>query len=352
MWEGLCERPGSRPLNPPPHHNKKMAGGPAAAATALELYDPAWAPPAAGQQNVTGVLCHFSALLQALASCTSLARAVAGHREYLARTATGRAFYDYFWEAAPSGGRHAGAFAPGKEPGRRSAALLRALVADLRARRPAHRYGPAQESATEGLVLLLEMLEPPGPAPPQGHPITRLFMHRYEAQTICTRCRAAATPPLRDVAVQFNLFHHDAAHPTTPAEFGELLREQVSPLSGYECARCGPGGGARLHRLRMVPEVLVCVFNAYGARRARYFPPRFPLPGTEGALWYRWVAQVEHHGGLGGGHYQATALRKGGGVYRFSDEHWAPARGGPAPSVYAVFYHADGPGGRTGPAAA
>ena len=320
-------------------------------AGALEAYDPARAPEPFGLHN-TGVICHFNALLQALAGCTSVARAALRHRGYLARTRTGRAFHDFFWATVPAGRSAGGApFEAGVELGSRSARLLAALVADLRARRPAFLYGPSQESASEGLVLLLDMLDAPARrgGPPEENPIARLFYHRYEATVYCLACRAAVSEEL-DVAVQFNLFHFDSLSfpPATPEEFGDLIRGHVSPLEGYLCERCGARGrGVRRYRLRMVPEVLVCLFNLYGGagRARRYFPARLPLPGEGGGLlWYRWVAQIEHGGSLHGGHYVTAALRAGGRPFRFDDEAAVPTdRAGPAPNVYIVLYHADSP---------
>ncbi len=91
----------------------------------------------------------------------------------------------------------------------------------------------------------------------------------------------------------------------------------------------------------MVPEVLVCLFNLYGRdRAARYFPPRFPIPGCGGTrLVFRQVPQVEHVGGLGGGHYTARGLRAGGAVCAFNDAAVAASAFGPSPDVYMVFYH-------------
>ena len=350
----------------------------------LEVYDSALVPEPFGLYN-TGVICHFNALLQALVGCSSVVRAALRHRGYLARTRTGRAFHDFFWAAAP-GGRPPGSdpFEAGVEQGFRSARLLAALVADLRARRPTFHYGPSQESASEGLVLLLDMLDAPARrgSPPEENPIARLFYHRYVATVYCLECRAAVSEEL-DVAVQFNLFHFDSLPrpPATPEEFGDLIRGHVSPLEGYLCERCGARGrGIRRYRLRMVPEVLVCLFNLYGgagraprggaaapcrhtrgtassircstssrssgaaARGAgRYFPARFPLPGAGGgALWYRWIAQIEHGGSLLGGHYVTAALRAGGRPFRFDDDAFVPTdRAGPAPNVYIVLYHAD-----------
>ena len=315
----------------------------------LEVYDSALVPEPFGLYN-TGVICHFNALLQALVGCSSVVRAALRHRGYLARTRTGRAFHDFFWAAAP-GGRPPGSdpFEAGVEQGFRSARLLAALVADLRARRPTFHYGPSQESASEGLVLLLDMLDAPARrgSPPEENPIARLFYHRYVATVYCLECRAAVSEEL-DVAVQFNLFHFDSLPrpPATPEEFGDLIRGHVSPLEGYLCERCGARGrGIRRYRLRMVPEVLGCLFNLYGGagRARRYFPARFPLPGAGGgALWYRWIAQIEHGGSLLGGHYVTAALRAGGRPFRFDDDAFVPTdRAGPAPNVYIVLYHAD-----------
>lgn len=328
-----------------------------------ETYNPALVPPGALGFHNTGVICHKNGLLQALVSCSAVVRAAFGHRGYLARTATGRAFYDFVHAAVPAG-RPPGAepFGPPVEYERHSAAVLRALVEDLRARRPTTRYGPSQESASEGLVLLLDMIDDPNPAPVgteldaetgrevvvyEENPIARLFYHRYEARIYCKGCEAAVSEKL-DVAVQFNLFQYDflGRKPKTPAEFGEMLRSQVSSLEDYRCEKCGEkAGGLRHYRLRMVPEVLVCVFNLYDdsvVRVSRFFPTRVPFPGIKGSqMIFRQVAQVEQTGSRAGGHYTARALRGDGRVYHFDDTAASPSAFGPTPNVYLVFYHCE-----------
>jgi len=320
-----------------------------------ESYDPSFVPHQHGLNN-TGALCHLNSLLQGLAGCSAVVRAAFASRDYLGRTATGRAFYDFVYAAA------AGARPPGSAPLKEalpvdscSASLLQALVADLRLRRPGFRYGPNQESASEGLVLLLDMMDDPDPrllgdpetAAYEENPIARLFYHRYDARVFCRRCKACVSQEL-DVAIQFNLFYYDALSkkPRSPAEFGEMLRTHVSCLENYRCGECGEAaGGLRHYRLRMVPEVLVCLFDLYDdrcTRVARYFPTRVLFPGVGGAqLVYRQVSQVEQSGCRGGGHYVARSLRADGQVYRFDDASVAPSVFGPTPDVYMVFYHCE-----------
>ena len=113
-------------------------------------------------------------------------------------------------------------------------------------------------------------------------------------------------------------------------------------------------GGFRHYRLRMVPEILVCLFNLYAdgqPRASRYFPMRIPFPGiTGGHLVYRLTAQVEQFGVRAGGHYIARGLRADGKVYEFDDHAVAPSALGPTANVYMVFYHVEqlpGRGGQT-----
>lgn len=327
-----------------------------------ETYDPGFVPQRFGLNN-TGVICHLNSLLQGIVGCSAVVRAAAANRDYLGKTATGRAFYDFIWEAVPAS-RLAGSgpFTAGVALENRSPGVLHALVADLRARRPHFRYGPSQESASEGLVLLLDMIDDPSPEPVgvgvdektgaetlvyEENPIARLFYHRYQAVVYCKDCKKSVSEE-PDVAVQFNLFHFDGLKkkPRTPAEFGEMLRSQVSFLEDYRCEECGKkAGGFRHYLLRMVPEVLVTLFNLYRDRRAqtiRYVPTRIPFPGLRGTqLIYRQVAQVEHFGSCAGGHYIARGLRADGQVYRLDDSSAVLSVFGPSPDVYMVFYHSE-----------
>ena len=312
----------------------------------LETYDPGFVPQRRGLSNA-GAICHFNSLLQALISCSAVVRTTFRNRNYLGRTPTGRAFYD-FVHAAVEAARPRGSrpFEPTSAPVEHSSEkVLRALVADLRRRRPDFNYGPNQESVSEGLVLLLDMIDDPDPGH-EENPITRLFSHRYDARVFCKKCEACVSQE-PDGAAQFNLFYYDflQKRPRTPPEFGEMLRSHVSYLEDYWCERCGERpGGFRHYRLRMVPEILVCLFYLYTADRrvARYFPAWVSFPSIEGGEFvYRQVSQIEHSGHREGGHYVARGLRADGKVYTFNDLSVARSEFGPSPDVYMVVYHCD-----------
>lgn len=369
----------------------------------MEPFDPARVPAPFGLANV-GASCHFNALMQALSSCPAVVKAAADNRDFLGRTATGRAFYSFMRAVGESGGNPAFVVDPSH-----AARVLQALVQELRARRPAVRFGNSMESATEGLVLLLEMMEPPSgaagqpfaPASPSAteaelsaapaqasqvqfvHPLMNLFRFDVRERVLCRRCLEVDPPSKgitslrRDTRYQFHYFHYDHGAITTPEAFAKHLREHLVALDDYKCDKCCATGPARrcprcpegargpkcadcrrlpsskMYRMcdiRSVPTVIVVMFNQYGPHVTHYFPESFDLPGAPAAeggpevpLRFRQVAQVEHAGGLSGGHYWARGVRRRPdgelSTYRLNDASTDAAPFGPNPSVYSVFYH-------------
>ena len=322
--------------------------------TKLECFDAAACPPEFGLAN-PGVQCYFNSLLQALLSCSSFVGALRAPPNDLARTATGAALAALAAAADRAGGGDAEA------PSARAARLLEVLKGDLAARRP-HRHASftaaGQNSASEALELLLDMVEPEeSPAARLEHGagggdagLGALFDCRQRASFRCGNCgHEALLPPAH---LRFlPLLHYDflAAPPRTAAAFARALRSHAQRVEGYVCPRCrtktsaGPAGESHItYRLAMVSEILVCSFNCYGGARCRFYPPRFVLPAPGGGtLRYRLVAVVDHWGDLAGGHYAARALRRGR-VFEFDDSRVAPADLAPRDSVYLVVYHFDG----------
>lgn len=299
--------------------------------------------------NNTGVICHFNSLLQALVSCTSVVEAVLGAKAYMSKTATGQALHDFVWQAAPAARpANSGPFARGCPAVElMSGRVLGALVRDLRLRRPRTRFGASQESASEGLVLLLDMLDDPDPEPVMidgiahvpPNPVARLFYHRYTARVMCRGCRKVVSSRQLDSSVQVNLFGASTEDPTQDG-FSRQLAASRCQIDGYSCPECGTRTRAvRVSSLELVPEVLVCVFNLYGERRANFFPSELEFRGAASSLRYIQTAQVEHTGSLRSGHYIAKGLRRNGRVSIFNDSSVSPGRFGPSPNVYMVFFH-------------
>lgn len=324
-----------------PARPRDAAGsGPPGASDALAGFRPELLPPPFALHN-TGAICYFNSFLQALAACTALSEAALARPDYMRQTRTGAALLAFFEACAALGGDPAGA---GRLAGA-SADVLRALCADLAERRPWVRFGVGQESASEALVHTLDMLEPPPAAggPAEESPLSRLFTHRYRCSTYCGGCRATVSVE-SDQGVQVNMFFLDSMRdpPATPAAFAATIRRHFSHTEGYACERCGAKGAAvRCHQIALVPEVLMCVFNLYRERRARYIPASLAFPAVGGGYHaFRLVAQVRHSGDLSGGHYWAYVLRRGG-VYRANDA-CAPARVDgfdQSASTYLAFYH-------------
>lgn len=368
----------------------------------MDAYDKKLAPKAFGQNN-TGVICYFNGFLQTLGGCTAFSRGVILNADYLRRTATGTAIVNFvsaYATLSPDGVVAREQLADGIEF--LSAAVLRALVSDLSVRRPHVRFGGGQESASEALVHLLDMMEPPRDATSSEaseeavaavrdslaaeaksggaavlpdstlavesaeSPITSLFLHRFLCSVHCRECKNVVSKTT-DYAVNFNLFHFDRmrAQPTNVADFSRAARLQASTTEDYRCpacpcATCGatPVEGkcptcktvapkttaVRMYNLTMVPEIVFCMFNLYvgygGVRRARYFPERLEFPAHGGGLLvFRLVGQVEHVGALSGGHYWARGLRADERVHLLNDTGVSPTSFVPTPNTYIVAYH-------------
>lgn len=315
----------------------------------MDNYDETLVPAAFGLQN-TGAICYLNSFLQALAGCTAMVRAMKTHRDYLQRTRTGAAMVAFFE-------------AEDKTP--HSNLILQALVQDLAERRPRVRFGAGQESASEALHHLLEMMEPPAtqvsppaatqvspPAEPaatqvsfaiaepaaQVSPITRLFQSRHRITTHCQACHAE-TSNETDLSVMLNLFHISASC-ADPARFSAEMMSQTSVIDAYPCPKCNVTGPAYRHyRLTMTPEILFCAFNIYGDRPRRYYPSAISFPAIGGGtLTYLQVGQIEHSGSLAGGHYWARGVRADG-VYLLNDMHASPGSFVATHSTYIVVYH-------------
>ena len=321
----------------------------------MDQYNAALVPAAFGLTN-TGVICYLNSFLQMLAGCSAFVRAVLLNVDYLTRSRTGKAVLDFVRAFATLGGPRN---PPDPNVAFLSASVLTALMADLAVRRPWVRFGGGQESASEALVHLLDMMDPPQKSVAAesslgAHvtsiesPITRLFLHRFRCDLVCRQCQKVVSV-MTDYAVVFHLFYFDRLRrqPETPEDFAKALKLHVTTTDDYQCPECKKKTAAfRVYHLTMSPEIMVCAFNLYvgtmghGARRARYFPERQVFPSVDrGSLTFRIVGQIEHSGSLSSGHYWARGLRNDGIVYRLNDSSVSPTSFVPTPDTYMVAYH-------------
>lgn len=298
----------------------------------MHAYEQLFAP-AAFPLNNTGAICHFNALLQALASCTAFTTAILRSE---GRTRTGTALKTFVSAYAASGGAR---MQPDPKIQELSAPLMSALVGELRANRPDFTFGASQEASTEGLVLLLDMLTPPGAPEDQT---ARLFTHRYLCIQYCPACKRRIGEERIDTGIHVFTTHFARLRhqPATPKEFSEALRLYIMD-NDIPCPQCGARFLQRICQLVRAPEIFVCLFNIYDhPRRQHYVPPTLEFPALGGGtMFYRLVALVDHSGSLDGGHYTARALRQGGPYELNSSAPPVPAQLAATPNTYMAFYH-------------
>ena len=306
----------------------------------MDKYDQSLVPAAFGLNN-TGVICYFNGFLQALAGCSSFTKTVIGNKEYLHRTNTGTAVYK-FVAAYVARVSVQGAAAQNIE--HFSEIVLRALMTDLAKRRPHVRFGGGQESASEALIHLLDMIEPQDDM--QTSPITNLFLHRFKCDLYCYGCKKIISSTT-DYAVNFNLFHIDdvftpnASKSKNITDFSKAVRFHSSITEDYKCL-CKSTKAIRFYSLTMIPEIIFCMFNLYGnVRNIRYFPEHieFPAIESEKKLLYRLIGQIEHTGSLSGGHYWARGLRADNQVYLLNDTGVSISKFTPTINTYIIVYN-------------
>lgn len=252
-----------------------------------------------GVQN-EGRSCWLNALLQALAGCSSIHSTLS---RFLQRTELEQHISNFILNADRG--------APQK--------ILKWLQLE-------NGFGYQQESVSEGLLVLLAALDAP---------LTSLFMYRQAASVRCTSCNILTSQSI--TGSQFELFF---IHPSGD-QFNQLLTHHYTPLKGYICPKCQchDSQARRGYRLKMISEIIVCIFNIYDQRPARWYPQILTFQGVDGVLEYKQVAQIEHTGDLHSGHYCARALRADGRVYYFNDTTVTLSTFAPTPDVYMVFYH-------------
>jgi ubiquitin C-terminal hydrolase len=323
----------------------------------MEVYNHALIPNPFGLLN-TGVICYFNSFLQTLSGCSAFTSMVLKNSEYMSKTRTGMAMYQ-FVEQYLSDDKSL--------ISNSTINILKALIVDLRERRPSIQFGRGQESAHEAFILLLDMMEPienidgsqseiPSIISSINSPITKLFLHKCEWNTCCLKCSNTISKKI-DYGVIFDMHHIDSqeninyvksslgvdSDMNSPQAFSKLIKQHISPLDGFTCPQCNTDDQIyRIYNLRRIPEIVFCSFNIYyqQGRRIRYFPPHLEFDAPiDKKMNFKLIGQIEHSGSLGGGHYWAKGLRSDNIVYDLNDMNVSPSIFQSTPYTYMIIYH-------------
>lgn len=216
-----------------------------------------------------------------------------------------------------------------------------------------------QQCAGEGLNQLLESME-------ELQGIQNLFMHRYTSNLYCFDCKKWVSkvdntnnifivePDLRiqqlDEFKDFDKKEHEIFgklyNAPNLSELNKYLIKQNTYVDKeYKCPKCEKKGEKyKLNYLVMVPEILVVMSKKYDNSMRKQnvftdFPEKLSFSGNDGnILRYTAVSQIEHSGGLNGGHYWAISKRKDG-WYNCNDLSISASQFKPTNNTYIVFYH-------------
>ena len=302
-------------------------------------YDPAAVPPPFPLENATGI-CHLNSILQCLCCCPAFTKQVLGNQDYMTRSRTGSAILSFVLHYIHRPLKFTVSIQ------QFSSIIMENFVKDLRHHRPESTFGNGQESFTDGLPLLLEMV---AAVDPNGRsPISDILTHRYRSEVTCLNCGAKFTS-VDESLPTFDMFYIDnlRERPTTPETFSDAMLQYANPIEDFTCEKCGTkGDGVVRNTLIRAPEIIMCVFNIYNTtirreNRNYYFPERleFPSSKSDGVLNYRVVAQVEHVGTMTSGHYTTRGLHHGV-VYNFNDsQRPTTSTFEPTKDTYIVLYH-------------
>lgn len=294
-----------------------------------------------------GNLCYCNSLLQCILSCTSIFEVLEKNKNksHIRKNPFAQTILElYNWSAS------------GKDVGNRNVAIWGSLIAMSLKRKDNVKFDSGQQDAHEGLMFFLNELD----TIPE---LKRLFEHRHRTQILCNVCKQwvvdkSETNLVFEVQPDLKTEQHEKFkdiddYYNTSLPLNEFLRKQNGYVDeDYVCPN--PECKAKGHKfktttLTMIPEILPVTLKKYNHKVLTPFPSKleFIAKGKGKKLIYKLVAQSEHAGSQGGGHYWAVALRKNTDEktsewYNLNDNSYCVTQPGPTLNSYLLFYHYDG----------
>ena len=268
----------------------------------LKKFNSSFLPSTFGLEN-PGVLCYLNSLTQCLMSCTSFNEYLLANAEKYAGNEIVQAYLTIFRENLTLG----------KSNKSSTQNLLNALISARRKSMYSLHHGQ-QEDLQEGLTLLLDSI---------GNKVENLFNVRYSCKIKCFACKNISTPGsdnyIEPPELMIDLSEQD---PITGKSLNsqkaiqEYIMNNAYVPKDYKCEKCGAKNVdnekpkiVQIYNLKRLSEIIVVIFKKYTKKENRYFPEELEFPSTNGPIKYRVIAQAEHYGGMGGGHYVAKGIR-------------------------------------------
>jgi ubiquitin C-terminal hydrolase len=203
-----------------------------------------------------------------------------------------------------------------------------------------------QQCAREGFHCLMDALE-------EFNEIQKLFLHKYKTSIHCFICNEWVSKTYSTYSI-FEVQHdlkteqldHFKKYDTVGTlNMNKFLQQQSSFVDkDYKCPKCKDTSEKYIRNdLVMIPEILPVLSKKYSDGMKLNVFTDFPLElsfkgNHNNVLKYKAVSQIEHTGGLNGGHYWSISKRNDG-WYTLNDANVSKSEFKPTKSTYIVFYH-------------
>ena len=306
----------------------------------LLKYNPAYETNAQGLMNI-GSTCYFNSLIQSLLSCTSIFETLEQNitKPHIANNILAQELYKFYSMAKKQQSIH-----------REIVTLWKIVMGIAKGRKDRVMFSSGQQDAHEGLMIILDALD----SIPE---VKQLFLHRHNIEIYCDKCKKFVVNKQENNMVfeiqddltteQHEKFANLDANFNKPMDFNKFVRKQTGYVDAdYICpnGQCRSRGEKyRTTTLTLAPEILPMLIKKYSDKKIQTpFPEtiEFITSDEKNKLVYRLVAQTEHSGSRGGGHYWAICQRKDG-VKKLNDTSVSNGEFGPTLNTYVLFYHYD-----------
>jgi ubiquitin C-terminal hydrolase len=310
--------------------------------------------PPFGFRNL-GVTCYFNALVQGLLSCPSFIKEVQNkkYKDNLVADLFAQLLGDISKESDQDifSDFYSKNLSEHKTFTNGAAQIWKTMIISLCKKKKisTRTFMQGMECTAEGFAYLLETMEDL-PA------IQSLFMHRYKSLIHCYKCNDWVS----DVDCIYGLFEVDPEFKSDQTDLFKkyhinndnlndyLIKQSTHTDADFACPICKiKKERFRMDLLVMAPEILVVMSKKFTVERKldvyTEFPKRMKFNGSDDKpKIYEAVAQIEHSGGLHGGHYWAICKRAVNNItgwFNLNDMSVSPSEFKPTNNTFIVIYH-------------
>jgi ubiquitin C-terminal hydrolase len=211
--------------------------------------------------------------------------------------------------------------------------IYEGLILGARKRKDIVRFEPSlQQDAQEGFLLFMDILNIPK--------LNRLFNYRYHIKMKCELCNKWCLDKYEEnIIMTINPEFETDKNIRNINDF--LIKHEDDIDNNHICDLCKrKSPKKKITTLVMIPEILCISVNKYIRKYNTNLPNEleFLYKTKEKKLIYKLVAQSEHYGSQGGGHYNAIVLRKNN-AYLCDDLSINNTKLGTTLNTYICFYH-------------